>query len=144
MPDRSNIPRLLDIIDASEFIRNEMADVTLDAFELDRRKRWSVERGIEIISEASRHLTRGLKARPPRSRGERWRASATSSGMNTRMSRRRCCGRSRGKTSPRWTRFAVKNSWRRKPANKIARTRRPLPGSACRRCHLMEGGHEQD
>jgi hypothetical protein len=30
--------------------------VTLDAFESDRRKLWLVERGIEINSEASRHL----------------------------------------------------------------------------------------
>jgi uncharacterized protein with HEPN domain len=39
--------------------------VTLDAFEPDRRKRWLVERGVEIISEASRHLTEELKARHP-------------------------------------------------------------------------------
>ena len=65
MADRTNIPRLLDIIDASEFIRNETADMTLEAFEHDRRKRWSVERGIEIISEASRRLSDGLKARHP-------------------------------------------------------------------------------
>jgi len=65
MADRSNIPRLLDIVDASEFIRNEMADLTLDAFEQDRRTRWSVERGIEIISEASRRLSADLKAWHP-------------------------------------------------------------------------------
>ena len=65
MADRSNIPRLLDIIDASEFIRNETAELTLNAFEHDRRKRWSVERGIEIISEASRRLSADLKARHP-------------------------------------------------------------------------------
>jgi uncharacterized protein with HEPN domain len=40
-----------------------MAGVTLDAFEPDRRKRWLVERGLEIISEASRHLPAALKAR---------------------------------------------------------------------------------
>jgi uncharacterized protein with HEPN domain len=39
--------------------------VTLDAFEADWRKRWLVERGVEIISEASRHLTDELKARHP-------------------------------------------------------------------------------
>jgi uncharacterized protein with HEPN domain len=39
--------------------------VTLRAFEPDRRKRWLVERGIEIISEASRHLPDDLKARHP-------------------------------------------------------------------------------
>ena len=39
--------------------------VSLDAFEGDWRKRWLVERGIEIISEASRHLPDDLKARHP-------------------------------------------------------------------------------
>jgi uncharacterized protein with HEPN domain len=32
---------------------------------VDWEKRWLVERGIEIISEASRHLTDELKARRP-------------------------------------------------------------------------------
>ena len=34
-----------------------MADATIDVFEADWRKRWLVGRGVEIISEASRHLT---------------------------------------------------------------------------------------
>jgi uncharacterized protein with HEPN domain len=42
-----------------------MADVSLATFEPDRRKRWLVERGIEIISEASRHLSEELKGRHP-------------------------------------------------------------------------------
>jgi uncharacterized protein with HEPN domain len=42
-----------------------MAGVTLQAFEPDKRKRWLVERGIEIISEASRRLSDELKARHP-------------------------------------------------------------------------------
>jgi uncharacterized protein with HEPN domain len=57
--------RLADIIDAIEHIRSETAGVTLDAFEADWRKRWLVERGVEIVSEASRHLTDELKARHP-------------------------------------------------------------------------------
>src|ERR1700677_3728422 len=57
--------RLTDIIEAAELIRSEMAGVTLDAFETDRRKRWLVERGIEIISEASRRLPGEMKARHP-------------------------------------------------------------------------------
>ena len=61
----SSVPRLTDIIEAIELIRGEMAGVTLDAFEPDRRKRWIVERGIEIISEASRRLPKELKARQP-------------------------------------------------------------------------------
>jgi uncharacterized protein with HEPN domain len=63
MAQSSSVPRLTDIIEAIELIRSEMAGVTLAAFEPDRRKRWLVERGIEIISEASRHLSEELKAR---------------------------------------------------------------------------------
>jgi uncharacterized protein with HEPN domain len=63
MTPSSSIPRLTDIIDAIELIRGEMVGVTLDAFEPDRRKRWIVERGIEIISEASRRLPDAMKAR---------------------------------------------------------------------------------
>ncbi len=40
-----------------------MAGLTLDAFEADTRKRWLVERGLEIVSEASRHLSSALKSR---------------------------------------------------------------------------------
>jgi uncharacterized protein with HEPN domain len=65
MAPPSSIPRLTDIIEAIELIRSEMAGVTLDAFEPDRRKRWLVERGIEIISEASRRLPEELKTRHP-------------------------------------------------------------------------------
>ena len=61
----SPIPRLTDILGAIEHIRSELADVPLDAFEADWRKRWLVERGVEIISEASRRLPAALKARHP-------------------------------------------------------------------------------
>ena len=52
MATRSLIPRLTDIVEASKLIRSEMQGVTLDVFEADTRKRWLVERGVEIISEA--------------------------------------------------------------------------------------------
>jgi hypothetical protein len=39
------VPRLTDIVEAIELIRSEMAGVTLQAFEPDKRKRWLVERG---------------------------------------------------------------------------------------------------
>ncbi len=65
MQQRTSIARLVDIIDAIELIRSEMAGVTLLAFEPDKRKRWLVERGIEIISEASRHVGDDLKTRHP-------------------------------------------------------------------------------
>jgi len=63
MATRSLAPRLTDIIEAIDHIRSEMAGVSIEAFEADWRKQWLVERGVEIISEASRHLTDGLKAR---------------------------------------------------------------------------------
>jgi uncharacterized protein with HEPN domain len=62
---RSLVPRLTDIIEASERIRDVLGDLPLHAFETDWRRQWLVERGIEIISEASRHLTEELKARHP-------------------------------------------------------------------------------
>jgi uncharacterized protein with HEPN domain len=65
MAKSSPIPRLTDIIEAAELIQSEMAGVTLHDFEPNRRKRWLVERGIEIISEASRRLPDELKARHP-------------------------------------------------------------------------------
>ena len=61
----SPIPRLTDIVEAIEHIRGEVADMPLGAFEADWRKRWLVERGVEIISEASRRLPSDLKARHP-------------------------------------------------------------------------------
>jgi len=63
MEGRSATPWLTDIIDAIALIQAEMEGVTLAAFEPDRRRRWLVERGIEIISEASRRLPATVKAR---------------------------------------------------------------------------------
>ena len=59
------IPRLTDIIEAIERVDDVVGDLSLDAFEADWQKQWLVERGVEIISEASRHLTDDLKARHP-------------------------------------------------------------------------------
>jgi uncharacterized protein with HEPN domain len=65
MAASSLAPRLTDILEAIERIRAEMAGVSIEAFEADWRKRWLVERGVEIISEASRRLTDELKLRHP-------------------------------------------------------------------------------
>jgi uncharacterized protein with HEPN domain len=54
-----------DILEPIGHIRSEMAGVTIDAFEADWRKRWPVERGGEIISEASGDLTDELESRHP-------------------------------------------------------------------------------
>ena len=65
MTPRSETPRLNDIVEAIEVVLDELAGVSLDAFEADRRKRWLVERALEILSEASRHLSEATKAGHP-------------------------------------------------------------------------------
>jgi len=65
MTSRPPVARLADIVQAVGLIRTEMADVSLEAFQTDIRKRWLVERALEIISEASRRLPEDLKARHP-------------------------------------------------------------------------------
>jgi len=55
--------RLGDIIEAIELIEDELAGIGLATFAADKRKRWLVERGLEIISEASRRLPDEMKAR---------------------------------------------------------------------------------
>ena len=61
----STLPRLVDMIEAIDRIRDVTADVSLESFEASWQMQWLVERGIEIISEASRHLTDELKTRHP-------------------------------------------------------------------------------
>ena len=65
MPARSPEPRLKDIIEAIGFIQSDIENTNYDAFERDRRMKWLVERGLEIISEASRRLPEDMKARHP-------------------------------------------------------------------------------
>ena len=42
-----------------------LGDMKLDAFETDWQRQWLVERGLEIISEASRRLPDEIKAKHP-------------------------------------------------------------------------------
>ena len=61
--DKSIRPRLTDIVEAIELITAELAGTDLHTFSDNRRQRWIVERGLEIVSEASRHLSETIKAR---------------------------------------------------------------------------------
>lgn len=63
MPERSSLPRLLDMIEAIERIEGILEGCTLEEFEADWQRQWLVVRGLEIVSEASRHLPDALKAR---------------------------------------------------------------------------------
>lgn len=61
----SKLPRLMDIIDSIERIEEVLSVVTREEFGAAWQQRWLVERGVEIISEASRHLPPELKERHP-------------------------------------------------------------------------------
>jgi uncharacterized protein with HEPN domain len=63
MSEKSRAPRLQNMIDAIEHINTKMEGVTLEAFRGDLDRRRIVERNVEIISEASRHLPDDLKDR---------------------------------------------------------------------------------
>jgi uncharacterized protein with HEPN domain len=65
MVDRSVTLRLDDMIEAIERVSSVLGDMPLDAFELDWQRQWLVQRGVEIISEASRYLPDELKVQHP-------------------------------------------------------------------------------
>jgi uncharacterized protein with HEPN domain len=66
-------PVLDEILSAIDGIQAALADKSFDDFESDWLLRHGVQRGIEIISEASRHLPAKLKAQY---KGVRWSALA--------------------------------------------------------------------
>jgi uncharacterized protein with HEPN domain len=57
--------RLTDILETIERIRSVVSGQTLQEFERRWEQQWLVERGVQIISEASRHLSAEVKARHP-------------------------------------------------------------------------------
>lgn len=59
-PDRSPAPRLADIREAIDGIRDTVSGLDFDRYCASWQSRRAVERGIEIISEASRHLPTDL------------------------------------------------------------------------------------
>jgi uncharacterized protein with HEPN domain len=62
---RSVLLRLTDIRDTIDGIQNLAAGVAFDTFAIDRVMQRALERGPEIISEASRHIPDDLKAPVP-------------------------------------------------------------------------------
>jgi uncharacterized protein with HEPN domain len=62
---RSVILRLTDIRDSIDGIQNLAAGVTFETFAKSWALQRAVERGLEIISEASRHVSDDLKALAP-------------------------------------------------------------------------------
>jgi uncharacterized protein with HEPN domain len=72
MVDRSLVLRLSDIVEAIERIYSVVNTLSLEEFEAGWEHQWLVERGVLIISEASRHLSADFKACHPESRGPKW------------------------------------------------------------------------
>ena len=63
MVARSLVLRLTDMVEAIERVRHVLPGVSIEAFESDWERQWLVERGVELISEASRYLTPGRALR---------------------------------------------------------------------------------
>lgn len=87
--------RLADIVEAIERLHKVLDGVNLELFEHDWEKRWLVERGIEVISEASRHLTEDIKTRQAIFHGEKSQVLVTFFATLTITLRRMCFGNSR-------------------------------------------------
>jgi len=65
MAEKSSEPALRDILEAIERIRSKTKDMSLTEFAGDWERLWVVERGIQIVSEASRRLPDEIKDRHP-------------------------------------------------------------------------------
>jgi uncharacterized protein with HEPN domain len=63
--ERSVEPHLRDILEAIDGIEQTVAGASLADFAASWQMRRAVERGIEIVSEASRHLPADVKAKHP-------------------------------------------------------------------------------
>jgi uncharacterized protein with HEPN domain len=57
--------RLDHILDAIDQIAQSTSSLTFEEFEKNRILRWGIERGLEIVSEASRSIPEELKAMHP-------------------------------------------------------------------------------
>jgi uncharacterized protein with HEPN domain len=65
MSQRDPRPRLADILEALAGIEETIEGVSFERYQHVWHIRRAVERGIEIISEASRHISAALKAQHP-------------------------------------------------------------------------------
>jgi uncharacterized protein with HEPN domain len=131
MVARSLVPRLTDIVEAIERIHGVLENISLQQFETDWQRHWLVERGIEIISEASRHLTDEMKARHPEIPWQKVAAIGTCCATTMKKSQRPSFGSWRKPIYQRWRRSAALNStWR---GVRVARAR----DYACHSQHIQ-------
>jgi len=84
------VEELLDYIEqASTYARG----MSFQQYSSDRKTQRAVERCLEVISEASRHIPDEIRATTPKSRGVMLPASATSFATNTTTSQLELFGR---------------------------------------------------
>jgi len=62
---RTQLVRLRDMLDAIDGVAEMMSGVAFEAYRSDFKLRMAVERCVEIVSEASRHVPASLKLRYP-------------------------------------------------------------------------------
>jgi uncharacterized protein with HEPN domain len=86
MVRRSQFVRLSDILENIDAVSEMIEGVELGEYRRDLKLRRAVERCVEIISEASRHIPSSLKAGHPDHRGTRSRPSAIYCGITTSVS----------------------------------------------------------
>jgi uncharacterized protein with HEPN domain len=120
MADRILSLRFADITEAIDNIRSVLDGTSLNGFEGDWQKRWLVERGLEIISEASRHLPEAVKAGHPEIPWVKVAALAMSCVTLMTGSRLTSCGNWHRRTCPRSMRSAEPNIARRSRASNNA------------------------
>jgi uncharacterized protein with HEPN domain len=65
MPSEANRQALMDITDCIARIRRFIGSISLDEFLADDKTYFAVVRALEIISEASRHVSNDIKSRHP-------------------------------------------------------------------------------
>lgn len=92
MPRRSVTLRLDDMIEAATRVREVPDDLSIEGLEADWQRHWLIQRGIEILSEASRHLPHDMKERHPDIPRTKVAGIATSSATATRTSLLRSFG----------------------------------------------------
>jgi uncharacterized protein with HEPN domain len=97
------------MVEAIERVRGIVGAVSLEAFEEDWQRQWMVQRGVEIVSEASRHLTDELKSRHPNIPWTKVAGSATSCATATKAYRRQSYGNWSDKTCGHWKRSVARS-----------------------------------
>jgi hypothetical protein len=99
MAGKSHILRLSHMIQAMERIRELTTGMDIATFEEDWQKQWLVERGMQIITEATRHLPDDLRLDTLAYPGRIYGGSGTCCAMIMKAWPRGCSGKSSTKIS---------------------------------------------